>query len=81
MSETKLLTFELSADGDEIDIHLNKSGLEDLILYLRRLLDASSELPRHDHLMTNSWAGYELTEEKQGAESQLIHKVNLRYWG
>jgi len=78
-SDNKILTFELSADGDYIDVHMNRQGLEDLVLYLTRLRD-SSELPTHDHLMTNSWAGTELTEEAQGADAKLINQVNLRLW-
>lgn len=75
----KLLTFELSAEGDSTDIHMNRQGLEDLVLHLTRLRD-SSELPAHDHLMTESWAGTELTEEAVGADAKLINQVNLRLW-
>jgi len=79
MINDKLLTFELSAEGDCVDVHMNRQGLEDLVLYLTRLLD-SSELPTHDHLMTGSWAGTELTEGVQGADAKLINQVNLRLW-
>lgn len=78
-SDDKLLTFELPAEGNCIDVHMNRQGLEDLVLYLTRLLD-SSELPTHDHLMTESWAGIELTEEAQDANAKLINMVNLRLW-
>ncbi len=78
-STDKLLTFELSAEGDSIDVHMNRQGLDDLVLYLTRLRD-SSTLPAHDHLMTDSWAGTELTEEAQGTDAKLINKVNLRLW-
>lgn len=30
MSSKKLLTFELSADGDSLDIHMDRDGLTDL---------------------------------------------------
>lgn len=75
----KLLTFELSADGDCVDVHMNRQGLEDLVLYLTRLQD-SSKLPAHDHLMTESWAGTELTEEAQSTDVKLINQVTLRLW-
>lgn len=78
-SDDKLLTFELSAKGDCIDVHMNRQGLEDLVLYLTRLL-GSSEVPAHDHLMTESWAGLELTEEAQSTDAKLINQVNLRLW-
>lgn len=79
MTAEKLLTFELSAEGDCVDIHMDRQGLEDLVLYLTRLRD-SANLPAHDHLMTESWAGTELTEEAQDADAKLINQVNLRLW-
>lgn len=79
MTTDKLLTFELSAEGDCVDVHMNRKGLEDLVLLLTRLRD-SSKLPAHDHLMTESWAGNELTEDAQDADAKLINQVNLRLW-
>jgi hypothetical protein len=55
MSHKTLLTFEVSEDRSEIDIRVNRAGLEDLIYYLQRLMKSRSPLPRHDHLMTESW--------------------------
>ena len=80
MTEPKLLTFELSADRDELEIHTNRKGLEDLIYYLERLLNSSNPLPRHDHLMTEAWGGYELTQDKQDDQSRLINKVDVKLW-
>lgn len=31
----------------------------------------------HDHLMTPSWAGTELTEDMQGNDNLLINKLNI----
>lgn len=80
MSSDKLLTFELSPDGDELDIHMSQEGLADLIQHLQRLAESRGPLPRHDHLMTPGWSGDELTEEKQRADAELINKVTLRLW-
>ncbi len=76
----RLLTFELSADAQELEIHLDQAGMEDLFLYLQRLRGGEGSSPRHDHLMTPSWAGNELTEELQGAESTLLNKVTVVFW-
>jgi len=74
----KILTFELSDDHQELDVHFDRTGLSELINHLERLLNCPP--PCHDHLMTESWAGSELTEAKQGRRSILLNKVNFRYW-
>jgi hypothetical protein len=37
-------------------------------------------MPEHEHLMTTSWSGSELTEEKQGKNNKLINKVTIFVW-
>lgn len=77
----KLLTFEIAADTDAIEIHADRQGLQDLIDKLLRLKNSlPSKTSEHDHLMTPSWGGTELTEEKQGRESTLINKVTIHLW-
>lgn len=78
MSKNKLFTFELSEDKDEVEIHFNKDGLQDFIYYLERLL--RNKVPIHDHLMTPSWSGTELTEEQQGKNNKLINMVTVYLW-
>jgi hypothetical protein len=34
----------------------------------------------HDHLMTPSWGGTELTEEPQGQDTKIIHSVVVHPW-
>jgi hypothetical protein len=80
MTDKKMLTFELTPDGDELEIHCDREGLNTLMRALRRLADSKSPLPRHDHMMTPSWAGDELTEEKQGERNTLLNRVTLRLW-
>ena len=80
MSE-KILTFELSADRDEIEIHGNRDGLKELIDSLHRLFESSSgDTSSHDHLMTPAWGGRELSEEKQGQKTILVNKVTIHLW-
>jgi len=79
-TKEKILTFELVPDGDELEIHFDQQGLLFLIGELQKLAESKHELPRHNHLMTPSWGGHELTEEKQCSNSTLINKVTLRLW-
>ena len=71
-----LLTVEFA---DEIvEIHSDEEGLDlliDRLLALRR-----HKIPEHDHLMTESWAGWELTEEKQSPDSKLINHLRVNFW-
>jgi hypothetical protein len=80
MDVRKLLTVELSPQGDEIDIHMNREGLNDFIKYLHNLAEGHLPLPCHNHLMTPAWAGNELTDEKQSENGAVINKVTLRLW-
>lgn len=72
----KLLTFELTEDGSQLEIHGNEEGLRDLTNVLSRVLTTGD----HDHLMTPAWGGTELTEEKQGEKNALINMVTIRLW-
>lgn len=80
MSELKLLTFELNSDGDEIDIHCNEVGLYYLKDIIENLLNNIKLKKDHSHLMTKSWGGDGLTEEKQSSSSTLLHKVTFHAW-
>jgi hypothetical protein len=72
-----VLTFELSPTGDEIQIHCDAEGVQTLIRSLARL--AQKMTSDHDHLMTPSWAGHELTDEKQGQANRLVNMVTIYY--
>lgn len=39
-----------------------------------------TKAPNHVHLMTNSWGGDELTDEKQGDENIIINHVKIFKW-
>ena len=74
----KILTFELDNEREVLELHLNEAGASELIEILETL--KRNSLQDHEHLMTPSWAGKELTEEKQNLESELINHVKIMYW-
>ncbi len=71
-----LLSFELSKDGDELNIHCDEIGLSKL----RNILSQLENGVQHFHLMTASWGGDELSEESQSDDSQLLNKVTIHKW-
>lgn len=71
-----LLTFELSADGSALHIHGDRSGLQGLVSALQRVIDTGE----HEHLMTPSWGGTELSEKPQGSDGRLLHHVQVHIW-
>jgi len=75
--DEKILTFELVQTGDALDIHANKKGLAELIRVCQRLYEHGG----HEHMMTPSWGGTELTEQPQGESHRPLNKVTLRLWG
>lgn len=76
MKKGTLLAFEIAASGDELEIHGSESGISELISILNRVVETKG----HEHLMTPSWGGTELSEERQGGKSVLINKVTIRVW-
>ncbi len=70
-----LFTVEYDRKG-MIEIHVDREGVDLLLDRLRKLKERGG----HDHLMTPSWSGNELTEEQQGPENELIHHLCIRFW-
>ncbi len=71
-----LLTIEYKNEGKdvsqgEIEIYCDQKGLDNLIEKLQSLKLNGG----HEHFMTPSWAGTELTEEKQGENTTLLHHL------
>ena len=75
-SERNLLTFELSEDGQELDVHADSAGIAMLMKVLSGLQSATG----HEHLMSPSWGGAELSENAQGVHTQLLNKVTIHRW-
>ena len=72
------LTFEVSKDQDEVIVHADERGLRFLAQVASRLADtiANGECD-HTHLMTEEWGGDELSAERQGTDSTLVHHVKV----
>jgi len=74
----KLLTFEYDKASGVLNIHTNREGAQEMIEIFQRLLRCG--LNEHDHLMTPSWSGTELTESKQDDATTLVNQVNVFLW-
>jgi len=74
-----ILTVEVEPDGDrntiaEVAICFDDEGLDLLLRKLERLRGKKDHL----HLMTSSWSGEDLTEEKQGGSNyELVNHLRL----
>jgi hypothetical protein len=68
-----VLSVEYLETDEELVVCCDSQGLDLLIAYLQRLKNDGG----HTHLMTPSWAGDELTEERQLPNSQLINHMRV----
>lgn len=76
-----LLTFELAKDGDELLVHADAAGLRYLTSALTRLAHyAEAGQKEHTHLMTEDWAGHELSSIVQDSGATLLHSVTIHGW-
>ena len=77
---TAMLTIESDDDGT-VFIHGDAAGLQGLADRLNRLVAATPEGTfDHAHLMTPSWAGNELSEQRRHPAARLVHHVKLYCW-
>jgi hypothetical protein len=78
MNTDKLLTFELSKKRNELFVVGDANGLRFLATKLTRLAE---KLDRgqsdHEHLMTEEWAGHELSSVPQGQGTELLNQVTI----
>jgi hypothetical protein len=76
-----ILTFEIGKDAEELFIHGDETGLRLLAKVASHLADdAAAGKKEHTHLMTEDWAGNELSSEKQGTKEKLLHSVTIHAW-
>jgi ATP-dependent Lon protease len=68
-----MLTVESNEIEGRVEIYFDEAGLRTL----EHSIEALKRRGGHDHLMTASWAGSELTEEKQGKGTTLVNHVVL----
>lgn len=73
-----LLIFELDSKNEILEIHGNQKGLEKLKTLIDSLLSKASS--DHIHLMSENWGGYELSNDKQCEENEIINHVKLFKW-
>lgn len=68
-----MLTVEINKKDESIEIFCDREGLE----LLTKKISTLSEKGGHVHLMTSSWAGNELSEEKQGSGNELVNHLRI----
>ncbi|MTI85644.1 MAG: methylhydantoinase [Firmicutes bacterium] len=71
-----LLTFEYNDVDENLEIHANKQGLK----FPKRQIEKLEVNNTNFHLITSSWGGDELSEEKQGENNKLINHVKIFHW-
>jgi hypothetical protein len=64
---------KLAEGSSEIHIYCDREGLEEL----KRQLGFLERGATHVHLLSESWAGHELTEERQGGNTVLVHHLRI----
>lgn len=55
-----------------VHLYLDNEGAEWLAAQLRRISEGG-----HDHFMTEDWGGTELSMDKHGDETLLVHQLNV----
>jgi len=82
-----LLTFQINDNKDSIEILFDKEGLD----FFKSLINKSWHEPickedglydlDHEHLLSNSWGGDELTPEFTSDGSKKVESVKIVYLG
>lgn len=68
-----IFTVEHNSNSECVEIFLDNEGIE----FFLRKLNKLHKNGGHTHFMTPSWAGYELTEERQGNDNELINHLKV----
>ena len=74
-----MISFELKGNafdkpGEELEVFLDRQGLESLIAQLRMLSSGSTD---HVHLMSRSWGGAHLEDVPRAAANKAVHHVKI----
>lgn len=72
-------TFEITPDKRCLQIYCDPGGLQQMI-HMLAVLPGKKGGPDHDHWMTRSWSGHELTEQRKGDGTILVNMVDVHYW-
>lgn len=80
-----LLSLVTSREGDVVNIHVDRAGLDVLlshITWLIKRLDANKN--DHVHLFTEAWGGWELTgsilEAERDAGCKQVNHLQINAW-
>jgi len=65
---------QLQQEPSEVEIYLDEEGLDFLLSQLAFLKQKKTD---HIHLMTPSWGGDELTEDRQNPSNLLVHHLRI----
>ena len=68
-----MLSFEYDAKNGTLEIFFDEEGKSLLLTSIEKVVRPGD----HDHLMTPSWSGYELSEEVHHEKNTLINMVTL----
>jgi len=76
-----VLSFATDKDGSQLFIHADAKGLERLIRSLTHIHQKLDDgVCDHDHLMTDAWAGSELSDRSLPDGVHIIHHVKIYGW-
>jgi hypothetical protein len=70
-----ILTVEYLPNEQALEVFFDKGGLG----ILTRAIELRRRHGGHDHLKTASWAGTELSEQRQDEASELVHHLYLTF--
>lgn len=68
-----MLTFEYGPDNC-VEITVDDRGAKDLVSILERLTPGD-----HEHLLTEAWGGFPLTENFPNSDFVPVHKVTIHW--
>jgi hypothetical protein len=80
-----LLSIVCGTDGDQVFIHADAEGLEHLAKSIKLLQNSLAKGNcDHDHLVSESWGSYELSESmldnERKAGARQVHHVKIYAW-
>ena len=80
-----LLSIVTSAEGNVVNIHADQAGLQILLKDITRLIKKlEADQCDHDHLFSESWGGWELTESMLSQEHnngcRKVHHLKINAW-
>ena len=68
-----MLTFEYNENDATLEVFFDAQGRRQLISVLERIQAPGD----HEHLMTPSWSGYELSEKVHSKDNKYLNMVTL----